>query len=215
MAALASNTARGEVENNSLAGDKGSESLKESKEWWKEQIREKLGENTVSQIANGLVNVAGETGDLAILGGDTAFDVIAALATCATEGSYCSQAQNDIAKKDAAAAKVLNGIMNGDAWEGIKSTFVKAANGDQKALENVAGVLSGALIPAKVLPGGNTASKVTVKPVTPKAGAGGNWNVLDEIVDPNVVKQATPTSCGAACAEMMLKDRGIFSSQVE
>jgi filamentous hemagglutinin len=40
--------------------------------------------------------------------------------------------------------------MNGDAWEGIKTTVVKAWNGDQKALENVAGVLSGALIPAKL-----------------------------------------------------------------
>jgi filamentous hemagglutinin len=35
------------------------------------------------------------------------------------------------------------------------------------------------------------------------------------IIDPNVVKQVTPTSCGAACAEMMLKDRGILSSQIE
>lgn len=49
--------------------------------------------------------------------------------------------------------------MNGDAWEGIKSTFVKAANGDQKALENVAGIISGILIPAKALPtGGKTGS---------------------------------------------------------
>lgn len=198
-----------------MAGDKGRESLKESKEWWKDQIRDKLGENTVSQIANGLVNVAGETGDLAILGGDTAFDLIAALATCAAGDSYCSQAQSDIAKKDAAAAKVLNGIMNGDAWEGIKSTFVKAANGDQKALENVAGIITGTMIPAKVLPSGSSTAKVIVKPVEPKGGAGGNWNVLDEVIDPNVVKQATSTSCGAACAEMMLKDRGIFTSQIE
>ncbi|WP_244970354.1 hypothetical protein [Kosakonia radicincitans] len=48
-----------------------------------------------------------------------------------------------------------------------------------------------------------------------KGGAGGSWNVLDEVIDPNVVKQVTPTSCGAACAEMMLKDRGILSSQIE
>ncbi|WP_436859261.1 cysteine peptidase family C39 domain-containing protein [Citrobacter tructae] len=203
------------VENNSMAGDEGRKSVKESAEWWKAQIREKLGENTASQLANGLVNLASETGDLAMLGGDTAFDLIAALATCATGDSYCSQAQSDIAKKDAAAAKVLNGIMNGDAWEGIKSTAIKAANGDQKALENVAGVLSGAFIPAKLLPSGSSTAKVIVKPVEPRGDAGGNWNVLDEVVDPNVVKQATPTSCGAACAEMMLKDRGIFSSQVE
>lgn len=148
-----------------MAGDKGRESLKESKEWWKDQIRDKLGKNTVSQIANGLVNVAAETGDLAVLGGDTAFDMVAALTACATGDSYCSQAQSDIAKKDAAAAKVLDSIMNGDAWEGIKTTVVKAWNGDQKALENVAGVLSGALIPAKLFPSGSSTAKVIVKPV--------------------------------------------------
>ncbi|RPD94083.1 hypothetical protein BBB56_21810 [Candidatus Pantoea deserta] len=146
-----------------MAGDKAIESVKESKEWWKEQIREKLGENTASQLVNGLVS---ETGD-------TAFDLIAALATCATEGSYCSQAKSDIAKKDAAAAKVLDGIINGDAWEGIKSTAIKAANGNQKALENVAGVLSGASIPAKLLPSGSSTAKVIVKPVEPKGGAYG------------------------------------------
>ncbi|HFQ8226987.1 TPA: hemagglutinin repeat-containing protein [Citrobacter freundii] len=215
MAALASNTAKVEVSNNSLAGDKARESVKQSAEWWKEQIRDRLGENTASQLANGLVNLAAETGDLAMLGGDTAFDVIAALATCATGDSYCSQAQSDIAKKDAAAANVLNGIMNGDAWEGIKFTLIKAASGDQNALENIAGVISGVLMPAKVLPGGSTTGKVTVKPVTPKAGAGGNWNVLDEIADPDVVKQATPTSCGGACGEMLLKDRNIFVDQTQ
>ncbi|HFP4430715.1 TPA: hypothetical protein ACHGKB_004898 [Escherichia coli] len=53
-----------------------------------------------------------------MLGGDTAFDVIAALATCATGDNYCTQAQSDVAKKDAAAANVLNSIMNGDPWKG-------------------------------------------------------------------------------------------------
>lgn len=178
-------------------------------------VRDRLGDNIASQLANGLVNLAAETGDLAMLGGDTAFDVIAALATCATGDSYCSQAQSDIAKKDAAAANVLNGIMNGDAWEGIKFTLIKAASGDQNALENIAGIISGVLMPAKVLPGGSTTGKVTVKPVTPKAGAGGNWNVLDEIADPDVVKQATPTGCGGACGEMLLKDRNIFVDQTQ
>nr|WP_264371206.1 VENN motif pre-toxin domain-containing protein [Citrobacter amalonaticus] len=37
MAALASNTAKVEVTNNSLAGDKSRESVKQSAEWWKEQ----------------------------------------------------------------------------------------------------------------------------------------------------------------------------------
>ncbi len=196
LAAVGANTARVEVENNSMAGDKGRESLKESKEWWKEQIREQLGENTVSQIANGLVNAAAETGDFAMLSGDTAFDIVAALTNCATEGSYCSQAQSDIAKKDAAAAKVLNSIVNGDAWEGIKTTVVKAWNGDQKALENVAGTISGALAQAKTLPGGkSTATTPAGKGTTAKlsyveeppfnpsgtAGAAQPWSIKGRI----------------------------------
>ncbi|ELY4512865.1 VENN motif pre-toxin domain-containing protein [Cronobacter dublinensis] len=155
------NAARVEVENNSLTGDAARQSVKQSAEWWKEQVRNKLGKNTASQLANGLINLASETGDIAMLGGDTAFDVMAALAACATGDSYCSQAKNDITKKDAAAANVLNGIMNGDAWEGIKSTAIKAANGDQEALENVAGKLFGFFVPAKVLSGEKSASTVS------------------------------------------------------
>ncbi|MGY4534542.1 hypothetical protein ACVW0Y_003683 [Pseudomonas sp. TE3786] len=48
-----------------------------------------------------------------------------------------------------------------------------------------------------------------------KAGTGGGWNALDEVVHPSVVKQSTSTACGAACGEMLLKDRGILVSQVE
>jgi len=134
------------VENNSLAGDKARESVKQSAEWWKTQVRNKLGENIASQLVNGLINASSETSDFVMLGGDTAFDLTAALATCATGGSYCGQAQSDLAKKDAGAAATLTAIMNGDAWEGIKSTTIKAANGDQKALESFARVLSGALV---------------------------------------------------------------------
>lgn len=160
-----------------MTGDAARQTVKESAEWWKEKVRNKLGENTASQLANGLVNLASETGDFAMLGGDTAFDVVAALAACATGDSYCSQAKSDIAKKDAAAATVLDGIMNGDAWEGIKTTLVKAADGDQKALENVSGILSGALIPAKSLPGGKS------------TGATATGQHLDELV---------PSSAGKA-----------------
>lgn len=38
---------------------------------------------------------------------------------------------------------------------------------------------------------------------------------MDEIASPNVVKQSTPTACGAACGEMLLKDRGVLTSQVD
>jgi hypothetical protein len=41
-----------------------------------------------------------------------------------------------------------------------------------------------------------------------QAGAGGNWEILDELPDPNVVRQASGDSCLAACAEMLLRDMG-------
>ena len=44
-------------------------------------------------------------------------------------------------------------------------------------------------------------------------GAGGNWQIIDEIIDPNVISQENELSCGPACAEMLLKDRGINISQ--
>lgn len=56
------------IENNSLAGDKGRESLQESKESWKEQIREKLAENTVSQLTNGLLNPFSGIAEKTLLG---------------------------------------------------------------------------------------------------------------------------------------------------
>ncbi|MDI3441462.1 VENN motif pre-toxin domain-containing protein, partial [Erwinia sp. V90_4] len=162
-AVTAAQAGKNAVENNSLAGDKARESVKQSAEWWKTQVRNKLGENIASQLVNGLINASSETSDFVMLGGDTAFDLTAALATCATGGSYCGQAQSDLAKKDAGAAATLTAIMNGDAWEGIKSTTIKAANGDQKALESFAGVLSGALVSAKVLPSGGSSANVVGK----------------------------------------------------
>lgn len=42
-----------------------------------------------------------------------------------------------------------------------------------------------------------------------QAGAGGNWPVIDEVLDPEVVQQQNDLSCGSACGEMLLKKRGI------
>ena len=39
--------------------------------------------------------------------------------------------------------------------------------------------------------------------------------MIDEITDPNVIKHVTPTSCGAACGQMLLKDRNIFVNQTK
>lgn len=43
------------------------------------------------------------------------------------------------------------------------------------------------------------------------SGAGGNWRVIDEIADPNVVQQKDKLSCGIACGEMLLRERQIYS----
>ncbi|MDJ0619806.1 MAG: papain-like cysteine protease family protein [Calothrix sp. MO_192.B10] len=41
------------------------------------------------------------------------------------------------------------------------------------------------------------------------SGAGGNWQVIDEVDDPTVIQQKDSASCGPACAEMLLKALGI------
>ncbi|PHM33839.1 DUF637 domain-containing protein [Xenorhabdus szentirmaii] len=203
------------IEFNSLAGDKARKALEADADYMKFLVREKMGENVASAMVNGVLVFLYETGHLGVAGLDTTFDATAALITCATGSNYCDRARSDLAKKDQAVANAFDSIRNGYAWEGIKVTVAKAAQGDQKSLENVAGFLIGAKVPLGVLRGEGILNKVTIKPITPKGGAGGNWNVLDEIVDPNVVKQKTPTGCGAACGEMLLKDRKVPVSQTE
>jgi hypothetical protein len=44
------------------------------------------------------------------------------------------------------------------------------------------------------------------------SGAGGNWQVIDEIADRAVVQQQDKLSCGPACDEMLLGDRGIYNT---
>ncbi|MGP9078030.1 contact-dependent inhibition toxin CdiA [Yersinia pseudotuberculosis] len=140
------------VENNSLSGDKARAAVQESKEATKALIREAMGENLGSQLANGLVNFVGDTGDLGMAGGDLVLDAAMALVSCATGDSYCATAKNDLSKKDQAVGKVLESLFNGQAGEAIKNTVVKASQGDQRALENLAGILTGIVVPAKALP---------------------------------------------------------------
>lgn len=44
------------------------------------------------------------------------------------------------------------------------------------------------------------------------SGAGGNWQVIDEIADRDVIQQQDKLSCGPACGEMLLRDRGIYGA---
>ena len=39
--------------------------------------------------------------------------------------------------------------------------------------------------------------------------AGGNWRIIEEIVDSEAVRQQDSLSCGAACGEILLKSKGI------
>ncbi|MBE9121711.1 hypothetical protein IQ269_13090 [Tychonema sp. LEGE 07199] len=44
------------------------------------------------------------------------------------------------------------------------------------------------------------------------SGAGGNWQVIDEVADRAVVQQQDKLSCGPACGEMLLGDRGMYGA---
>ena len=43
------------------------EDLNKDKEYLKSKVREQLGENAVSQVLNGMINVVADTGDLTVL----------------------------------------------------------------------------------------------------------------------------------------------------
>ncbi len=48
---------------------------------------------------------------------------------------------------------------------------------------------------------------------TLRVGAGGRWQVYNERLDLFVVKQQSDVSCGAACGEMLFRDRGLEITQ--
>jgi ABC-type bacteriocin/lantibiotic exporter with double-glycine peptidase domain len=58
---------------------------------------------------------------------------------------------------------------------------------------------------------GRIAKMVLSKTVV--GGAGGNWRTINEILDPNVVRQSCPMNCGADCGEMLLRARGVLVTQ--
>ena len=152
---------KNEVENNSLSGDKARAAVKESAEEMKARVREKMGDNLASQLTNGVLNAVSEAGDVAMAGGDTILDAAMALASCATGDSYCSTAISDLSKKDQAAGNVLNSLVSGDAWNAIQTTAVKASQGDQVALENLAGILTGIVVPSSKVTFSGKGSSVT------------------------------------------------------
>ncbi|BCQ36908.1 hypothetical protein ERHA55_47770 [Erwinia rhapontici] len=140
------------MENNSLAGDKARESVKQSTEHWKEQVRDKLGEGTTSSIANGIINALADTGDAALGSADYAADAAMALASCAAGDSYCTKAMSDLAGKNQAVADSVTALMQSETWSAVADTIKQAAEGNQLALEATGGMLAGLLSPGKKIP---------------------------------------------------------------
>lgn len=136
-AAATSGTIAGKnaVENNSLSGDKARQSVKESAEWWKKQVRDKLGDGTISAIANSIINVVADTGDAALGRTDYVADGAMALASCAVGDGYCNMALSDLAGKNQAAADVVKVLMKSETWSAVADTLKQASGGNQAALE--------------------------------------------------------------------------------
>ncbi|WP_244922703.1 hypothetical protein [Xenorhabdus cabanillasii] len=63
--------------------------------------------------------------------------------------NYCQQARGDLHKANETVNTIFNSIVNGDLWEDVKSTVVKANNGDQQALEDVATLIFDTVSPSK------------------------------------------------------------------
>ncbi|WP_230458215.1 hemagglutinin repeat-containing protein [Pectobacterium carotovorum] len=151
-AASGAQSGRNAVENNSLTGDKGRELLKESAEWWKKQIRDKLGEGTTSAIANSIINAVADTGDAALGGTDYVADGAMALASCAVGDGYCNKALSDLAGKNQAAADSVKALMKSETWSAIADTIKQAFGGNQAALEATGGMLASIMLPGKKVP---------------------------------------------------------------
>ncbi|WP_244633779.1 VENN motif pre-toxin domain-containing protein, partial [Erwinia persicina] len=140
------------VENNSLSGDKARAAVKESAEAMKAQVRETLGEGSLSQLVNGTINALADGGDSVLGSADYAADAAMALTACAIGDSYCTKAMSDLSGKNQTVADSVSALMNGDTWEGIKTLAQKANQGDQLALEGMGGLMAGILIPGKKIP---------------------------------------------------------------
>ncbi|PXW48287.1 colicin D domain-containing protein [Dickeya zeae] len=140
------------MENNSLAGDNACQSVKESAEWWKKQIRDKLGEGTTSAIANGIINAVTDTGDSAIGSADYVADTAMALASCATGDSYCNKALSDLSGKNQAVADRVLALMKSETWSAVAGTLTQAYDGNQAGLEATGGILASILLPGKKVP---------------------------------------------------------------
>jgi len=143
-----------EAENNSLSGDKARESVKQIAGNMRDQVRNKLGEGTLSAIVNSIIGAAADTGDAVLGGADYGADAAMALTSCAMGDSYCTQALSDLAGKNQAAADTLKALMKSETWGAVAGQVKEAAQGNQLALEATGGMLAGLFLPGKKFPDG-------------------------------------------------------------
>lgn len=137
------------MENNSLAGDKARESVKQSAELWKDEVRDKLGNGTSSSIANGIINALADTSDTALGSADYVADAAMALASCAAGDGYCNKALSDLSGKNQAVADSVTALMQSETWSAVADTLKQASEGNQVALEATGGILAGVFLPAR------------------------------------------------------------------
>ncbi|WP_262240757.1 VENN motif pre-toxin domain-containing protein [Serratia liquefaciens] len=159
-AVTASQASKNAVENNSLSGDQARETVKQTANTLKDQVRDKLGEGTFSSIVNSVIGAAADTGDAVLGGADYGADAAMALTSCAMGDSYCSKALSDLSGKNQAAADTLKALMNSDTWSAVADTVKEAAQGNQFALEATGGMLAGIILPGKKLPDANVAIRI-------------------------------------------------------
>nr|WP_261372595.1 VENN motif pre-toxin domain-containing protein [Yersinia aleksiciae] len=125
------------VENNALSGDQARESVKQVTSNLKDQVRDKLGEGTLSAIVNSIINATADTGDAILGGADYGADAVMALTSCAMGDSYCTQALNDLAGKNQAAADTLKALMKSETWSAVAGQVKEAAQGNDSDPEPV------------------------------------------------------------------------------
>ncbi|RJL48334.1 VENN motif pre-toxin domain-containing protein, partial [Pectobacterium carotovorum] len=197
-AASGAQSGRNAVENNSLSGDKARQSVKESAEWWKKQVRDKLGEGTTSATANSIINAIADSGDTAIGSADYVADAAMALASCAAGDSYCNKALGDLSGKNQAVADSVKALMKSETWSAVADTIKQASGGNQAALEATGGMLASIMLPGKKVQGATDIGKAESVSGNiikndildnPRVGAGekgtGSGNKIDQL--PNKV----------------------------
>lgn len=109
---------------------KARESVKQSAEYWKDQVRNKLGKGTTSAKANGIINAVADTGGSALGSADYVADAAMALASCAARDNYCNKALSDLAGKNQAVADSVKALMKSDTWSSVASTQTGAWDRD-------------------------------------------------------------------------------------